>query len=183
MIQYLLRNPHQISKAFLRKRGEANVYAFGETPLTTLDLIAKECRILSKDCVYELGCGSARSCFWLHTFVKCEVVGVDHLPAFINKANRVKRWNRLSKIHFIKDDMLKVELQKATVIYLYGTCLEDEMIEKLIEQFKQLPARTKIITVSYPLTDYCDKTLFTVTKHFIGRFPWGKASIFLNERV
>jgi SAM-dependent methyltransferase len=179
--QYLWKNPHRISKTFLMERGVQNIYGYGETPLTTLDRIARECRILSKDVTYELGCGSARTCFWLHTFVKCQVIGVDYLPAFIEKANRVKRWASVSKASFIGEDMLQVDLRKATVIYLYGICLEEAVIEKLVDRFKQLRPRAKVITVSYPLTDYSN--LFTVSKHFTARFPWGTAEIFLNERL
>jgi SAM-dependent methyltransferase len=180
-LHYLFRNPHRISKAFLMKKGAKNIYAFGETPLTTLDTIARECRILSDDLVYELGCGSGRTCFWLRTFVKCQVVGVDYLPAFISKANRVKKWARLSKIHFLQEDMLTVDLKGASVIYLYGTCLEDAVIERLLYRFEELKRGTKVITVSYPLTDY-NNAYFKLEKSFSARFPWGKADIFLQTR-
>jgi SAM-dependent methyltransferase len=181
-VQYLWKNPHRISKAFLRAQGAKNSYGFGETPLTTLDHIAKKCRILSHDFVYELGCGSGRTCFWLQTFVGCQVVGVDYLPAFIKKANRVKRLSSSNKIHFIQEDMLQVNLRKATVIYLYGTCLEEQVIERLVGHFRQVRPLAKVITVSYSLAEY-DSTLFRVSQHFAARFPWGKADIYLNERL
>lgn len=179
---YFLKNPHAVSRDFLRQKGEKNIYAYGETPLTTLDKIVRECRILSKDLFYELGCGSGRSCFWLQTFVRCQIVGVDYLPAFIEKANRIKRCSGMLKMDFILEDMLSLDLKPATAIYLYGTCLEDTVIEKLICQFKHLRPYTKVITVSYPLTDYCNG-IFKVTKQFSGRFPWGEADIYLNERL
>ena len=180
--QYLFRSPHRISRAFLKERGASNIYQFGETPLTTLDRIARQCQISAKDTVYELGCGSARGCFWLHTFVKCQVVGIDYLPDFIVKAKKVKRWARLAKIDFIQEDMLNVDLSSATVIYLYGTCLEDSVIEKLILRLKSIQSGTKVITVSYPLTEYCKGETFRVEKSFTARFPWGKAEVFLNIR-
>lgn len=181
--QYFFKSPHRISKTFLAKRGESNIYQFGETPLTTLDLIARNCRVLSHDVVYELGCGSGRTCFWLRSFVGCCAIGIDYLPSFIQKACSVKNKVHLSQIDFIHADMLTIDLSQATVIYLYGTCLEDSLIEKLIERFRFLRPATRVITVSYPLTEYCMGTLFKVTQTFPARFPWGTATVYLNERL
>ncbi len=178
--QYVWKSPHRMSKHFQIRRGAKNIYTFGETPLTTLDRIAKECRILSKDNLFELGCGSGRTCFWLRAFVGCRVTGIDYLPTFIQKANRIKNWSGISEIEFLKEDMFTANLRKATVIYLYGTCLEDDEIEKLIENFKDLRPKTRVISVSYPLTDYSSE--FRLIKQFKGRFPWGKADIFINEK-
>jgi len=180
--QYISKSPHRISKAFLKKRGALNLYTFGETPLTTLNQIALECRILSKDTVYELGCGSGRTCFWLRLFVKCQVVGIDFVPAFIQKANRVKGWLGLTGLEFLAEDMLLVNLQRASFIYLYGTCLEENEIEQVLLHFKTLHPKTKVISVSYPLTDYAEAGQFRVIKQFKGRFPWGLADIYLNEK-
>src|ERR1700760_2462552 len=47
LLTYLLNNPFIISKRFLTEHGEPNVYSYGETPLTTLDHIAKECNLTS----------------------------------------------------------------------------------------------------------------------------------------
>ena len=181
--QYLFKSPHRISKAFLSERGEANVYQFGETPLTTLDAIARACHILSHDVVYELGCGSGRTCFWLRTFVKCRVTGIDYLPAFIQKARFVKKKRYLNQIDFRQEDMLSVDFSDATVIYLYGTCLEDALIEKLTLHLSCLKPGSRVITVSYPLTDYCHGSLFKLIKSFPARFPWGMATVYLNERL
>lgn len=175
---YIARTPHQVSKAFMIEQGAKNIYTYGETPLTTLDRIARQCGILSKDVVYELGCGSGRTVFWLHHFIRCKAVGIDYQPTFIRRANRVKEWLRLDRIAFYLEDMLSANYRDATVIYLYGTCLEDAIIEKLLERFEQLKSGTKVITVSYPLTDYSES--YKLIKHFPARFPWGKAEVFLN---
>ncbi len=180
--RYAFKNPHRISRDFLAKRGESNVYQYGETPLTTLDFIACQCQILSKDIVYELGCGSGKTTFWLHSFVGCRVIAVDYLPLFIKRARWIKRMSRQEDVEFKNEDILTTDFKSATAIYLYGTCLEDEVIERLIGQFQMLPAGTKVITVSYPLTDYCSPALFKVAKQFSARFPWGKAIVYLNMR-
>jgi SAM-dependent methyltransferase len=180
---YLFKNPHRISKSFLSQRGEPNVYQYGETPLTTLNHIACHCRILSHDVLYELGCGSGRTCFWLRTFVKCKVVGIDFLPEFIQKANAIKKKQHLNHIDFLNADMLSVDFSEATVIYLYGTCLPDHLIEQLLASFATLKPLTKVITVSYPLTDYCQGKLFKTIKSFPARFPWGSTIVYLSQKI
>jgi hypothetical protein len=77
--------------------------------------------------------------------------------------------------------MLTTDLSRATAVYLYGICLEDEVILQLVESLCSLPPRAKVITISYPLTDY-NHTAFQLLKQFTARFPWGKAEVFLQER-
>ena len=78
-------------------------------------------------------------------------------------------------------DILDADLSQATAIYLFGTCLPDPVIEKLVQRFCQLSSSTKIMTVSFPLSDY--SSAFKTLKEFIGSFPWGKTTIFLNHRL
>ncbi len=178
-IQYSLRSPYRISKAFLKAQGADNIHAYGQTPLSVLDRVARECRLVSKDIVYDLGCGTGRTTLWLGSFVRCKAIGIDFLPTFVRKAQWVKRYGNAHRVTFRNEDMMKADMSDATAIYLYGTCLDDDSIERLIEKFKRLPARTKIVTVTYPLSDFSDA--FTTTKQFYGRFPWGKTPIYLNK--
>lgn len=177
---YVANNPFTISKEFLQRKGEKEVYAYGETPLTTLDHIAKECQITAKDTVFELGCGRGRSCFWLNTFIGCNVVGIEYVPEFVQRANTIKNRFALDNVEFRQQDMLNANYNNATVLYLYGTTLDDAMIQKLIERFKSLPSGTKIITVSYSLNEYTSQPLFEVMKRFTASFPWGDTDIYLH---
>lgn len=182
-LMYFFHNPFSISKRFLMNKGEENIYAYGETPLTTLEKIAREAGIESKDCVYELGAGRGKGCFWLNTIIGCSVVGIEYIPEFVERANRIKNRLRLSRIEFCLDDILKADLTGATVCYLYGTCLEDTAIKRLIRKFSMLPEGTKIITVSYPLSDYLDNTdhsSFELVKHFTAPYTWGEADIYVQ---
>lgn len=180
MGSYLFNSPFSISKHFLLDKGEEDIYTYGETPLSTLELIAKECRITVKDKIFELGCGRGRTCFWLNEFIGCSVVGVDFVPEFIQRANEVKKKFQLNEIEFRLEDMLKTDLTGATVIYLYGTCYTPTFIENLIQRFSKLPRGTKIITVSYPLTDFTKQPLFEVMKRFPAKFTWGTADVYLQ---
>lgn len=179
-LMYLFHNPYTISKRFLMKRGENEVYAYGETPLTTLETISQECKIGPKDTVFELGCGRGRTCFWLNSFTKCKVVGIEYIPEFVDRAKRIKNKLEIDGVEFRQEDFCKADYSKATICYLYGTCLDEQSILTLIKKFSTLPIGTKIITVSYPLSDYTTDTRFEVMKRFIGKFTWGETDIYLQ---
>lgn len=179
---YLWHNPFDISKQFLTKRGDENVYAYGETPLTSLEKIVNECRINRSDVVFELGCGRGRTCFWLRHFVGCRVVGIEQIPIFVERANDIKNKFSLSDIEFRQEDMLQTDLKGATVIYLYGTCLDAFFLKKLAAKLEKLPSGTKIVTVSFPIEDYADKPIFEVMKRFPVKFTWGVADVYLQIR-
>ena len=91
LMSYLFQNPYKISKNFLIARHETEIYAYGETPLTSLEKIARSAKLTDRDVVLELGCGRGRTCFWLRSFIGCKVIGVDFIGTFIDKANQVKK--------------------------------------------------------------------------------------------
>lgn len=179
-LMYLFHNPYKISKRFLKNKGADDVYAYGETPLTSMDLIAKECHLTPQDCVYELGAGRGRTCFWLNTVVGCSVVGIEFVPEFVERAERIAKRLNMQNIDFRLADFLKTDYAGATVCYLYGSCLDDVSIKKLAAKFAKLPRGTKIITVSYPLTEYAENNSFEVMKRFTVPYTWGNADVFLH---
>ncbi|MGK5594031.1 MAG: SAM-dependent methyltransferase [Parachlamydiaceae bacterium] len=180
MRSYLFNNPFSISKHFLRQKGEEDIYAYGETPLTTLNLIMRECRVESGETVFELGCGRGRTCFWLNAYYGCKVVGIDQIPEFIDRGNQIVDKLDLSSISFIQQDMLDADLSSADTIYLYGTCLQDDFIKKLTKKFAQLRRGTKIITVSYALSDYDADSHFELMRCFSVKLTWGEADVYLQ---
>jgi SAM-dependent methyltransferase len=182
LFSYFLTNPFRLSKHFLIQRGEREVYTYGETPLTTLELITRECGLSNRDIVFELGCGRGRTCFWLNQFIGCSVVGIDYVPAFIEKAQSIKNYFHVQGVTFRLEDLFQADLKGATVIYLYGTCFSAASINLLIERFSQLPEGIKIITVSYALTEYQPDAPFQVLKQFMAPFTWGKTDVYLQVK-
>lgn len=178
---YLLDNPYTAARRFAVRQGEENIHTYGETPLTTLEEIVKRCEITSKDTVYELGSGRGRSCFWLHCFVGCNVVGVEYNPHFYRKAEALRARYNVSDLAFVCEDLLKVNYSKATVVYLYGTCLEDEFIVKLVDKLKELPKGARVISISYPLTEYVAHSRLKLLDFFDATFTWGEATVYLHS--
>lgn len=179
-LMYFFHNPFSISKRFLMRKGEKEVYAYGETPLTSLEIIADEAQIKPYDRVFELGSGRGRNCFWLNSWIGCSVVGIEFVPEFVERANRIKDRLNFKGIEFRLEDMCEADYSGATVLYLYGTCLDEGSIKKLVKKFSKLPVGTKIITVSYSLIDYVEKPFFEVMKRFIVPFTWGEADVYIH---
>ena len=183
LAKYIFSNPFVISKKFLETRGEKEIYAYGETPLTTLEKICKECSLSSKDNFFELGAGRGRGCFWVHTFIKCPVVGIEYVPNFVQNAEKILEKFSLKNIEFRLENLLESDFKNATVIYLYGTCFDTDFIQKLIHKFSFLPKGTTIITVSYSLTEYTPIPLFEVMKCFSAPFTWGEGDVYIQRKL
>ncbi|MFT4552512.1 MAG: SAM-dependent methyltransferase [Chlamydiales bacterium] len=180
---YFFRGPFHISKCFLLDKGEEDIYDYGETPLTTLENIAKESECSSSDTLFELGCGRGKTAFWLNCFTGCKVVGIEIIPTFIEKARFIKSWFKVDGVEFRNEDILSTDYSGATMLYLYGTTMEKETIVALIEKFKSLPKGTKIMTVSFPLSDYTAEALFRTEKIFTVTFNWGDSNVFLQTKL
>jgi len=175
---YLFHSPFAISKRFLVRKEAEEVYCYGETPPSTLELIARECRITEKEHLFELGCGRGRGALWFHTVKKCRVTAIEQVPEFVERADRIVKRLGLKGIDFKNENFLESDLSEATAVYLYGTSLDEAAIEALVKKLEGLKAGSKVITVSYPLTDYSGA--FELMKRFPARFPWGETDIYLQ---
>ena len=165
LMRYFWKSPYRIAR-------ECTGEPYGETPLSMMDTIAKKAGITASDVVYELGCGRGRACFWLASFIGCKVVGIEYVPKLVEKAKKI----HCPLVTFLCEDYLEADLSEATVIYLYGTLLSDATVRKIAEKFRGLKKGTKIVTISYPLTDG-----FHLVKKFDVQFPWGTTSCYIQE--
>lgn len=176
---YIFKNPYAISKSYLKKRNKTEIHTYGETPLMTYEKIAKEAELDPTDTFLELGSGRGRGALFLHHFFKCEVIGLERIPQFVKLSRYLAHKFDQRRVTFICADMLKRELPKATVIYLYGTALSDQEIALLVEKLKKLPKEVKIVSVSYPLADY-DEKAFQIEKIFPINFLWGETEAYIQ---
>lgn len=180
---YVGENPYRISREFLQSRGETEVYAYGETPLASMEKIAKECGISEEDTVIELGCGRARTCFWLACVLKARVVGIDFVPEFIEKGEKVRRRYGILGMQLKCGDFLKEDFREGTVVYLHGTCMTDGEVTLLSDKLTRMKKGTKVITVSFPLTDYPLAEKWDLKKQFQANFTWGTTDVFLQVLI
>jgi len=178
--QYLFQNPFRISKLHSIKKRESAIHTYGETSLSTMETIAQKGQIAGDDVVFELGCGRGRTCFWLHHFIGCKVVGIDYVPVFIQKADQIKKKLDLVGIEFRLEDFLQSDFREASVIYLYGSCYSAPFLRSLVKRLEALPQALKIISVSFPLTDYQSRPVFEVVKKFSAPFLWGTGDVYVQ---
>ncbi|MBU6382952.1 MAG: hypothetical protein KGQ49_01420 [Verrucomicrobia bacterium] len=162
----LFVNPYRVCRKFLAKRGEENIYAYGETPYTTYEKIAKECSIGPNDTWIELGAGRGKGCFWLRQFIGCHVIGIEWVPSFVFIANLLRTLFRVQGVHFTCVDLREAALPPNCVLYLYGLWPE-----------LNIPKGVKVITTGEPLEG------FQILKSFWIRFPWGRTRCYLLERL
>lgn len=181
LFAYLFDNPYTLARRWLQARGEEDVYSYGETPLATVDLISRRAQITSSDVVYELGSGRGRSCFWLRCLVGCQVVGIEYIPYFVMKARGIAAKAGVDGVEFRCEDFLKSDLSAATVVYLYGSNMDDAVIEKLVERLSRLRKGTRIITASFALSDYAADGAFTLLSTLEGDFLWGTATVYIQQ--
>ena len=63
-LSYLLDSPYAVSRRYQRRIKADNIYVYGETPLTSLELIAERSGVTADDHVFELGAGSGFTSIW-----------------------------------------------------------------------------------------------------------------------
>ncbi len=176
---YFPFNPYRISRQFLKRDDREEKIFYGETPLSSYERMAKECQITSSDIFFEFGAGRGRGAFWLSFFIGCRVVAIEWIPLFVKIGKALGFFFRGKAPSFHQEDFLQTDCCCASVIYLYGTCLKETEILQLIQKFCRLSKGCKIITISFPLTDYAPHS-FVLEKSFSLSFPWGETEAFLQ---
>lgn len=176
---YRFSNPYHISRDFMLQKGVQDPYVYGETPLTSLDLIAQKCHLTSQDRFLDLGCGRGRGALFLHCRFGCEVIGIDWVPEFIRKGSLLIDEEGCSGVKFICSDVDELEIENVTVIYLAWTCFDKKSVEKVERWLDRLSPQVRVITVSQPLSG----KNFRVKQYFTVPFCWGNGEVFLHEPI
>ena len=182
-LSYLLDSPYAVSPRYQRRIKAEDLHVYGETPLTSLELIAEKSAVTASDHVFELGAGSGFTTLWLYGIKGCRVTAIEQIPLFCWRLHRTIRRMRITAIDVRCADYCQSSLAEASIIYLYGSNLDDPVITELAERLAMLPAGVKIITVSYSLQPYLQKPAFIVTDQFTVPFAWGEAEVFIQVRA
>ncbi len=181
---YLLRSPYTICQRYLQDFPDDKVQKiYGESFFTTLEEIAKAVKLTERDTIYDLGCGRGRSVFWFNAMYKCRAVGVEINPTFVRQARKIKKKVGMDGVEFIFANLMDIDYDDATVIYMYGTAFTDQAIAKLVDCFTALRPGTRVVSVSYPLTDYTDVPLFELEQTIKGKYLWGDANIYVQRKI
>ena len=180
-LAYAFINPYRISKKFLQKNDHPQIHMYGETPIALFDILLKKCKLDANDTFLELGCGRGRLCAFTRFFYKCKVVGVEQIPIFVKILNFLLKLFRLKNIFIFKKNMLDMNYSNASFIFLYGTCLENNELEKIIQNLLSTKEDTKILTISVALCDYNEN--FKTIDEFSIKLPWGNTNAYLQIKT
>jgi SAM-dependent methyltransferase len=132
----------------------------------------------SKDKIfYDLGCGTGRICFFMNIYYGLETWGIDLIPTFIGNAQQISEKFNLKDIHFLQTNWLDIALEKADILYIAGTCLDDNTLKKLIEKLKSLKTGTIVISVSNWLKGEHLELIKTMNLPF----SWGWAKVYISK--
>ena len=181
LLSYFWKSPYRIARQEAQRQNIPSLEPYGETPLTTMAVIAQAAGITQADCVYELGCGRGRSAIWLACFIGCKVVGIDAIERFIQTAQWVVGLLCIPNITFRFEDFRKSTFPGATVLYLFGSQLQDDEILSLVAAIRRERRALKIITISFSLVEYMKADEFVSVKECEVQFPWGMTSCYIHE--
>jgi len=167
----LFFNPYRVC----RKRGSV----YGETPPASLSRIASFCKLTPEDVWLDLGAGRGKGCFWIASFIGCRAVGIEEAPLFVWVAQWIGRISGLKRVSFLKSDWKEADFAKATCVYLYSTCMEEDELTRLTKKMEALPLGAKVVSVSAPLPK---NPYLHYTGSFPLIFPWGDTEGYLHMR-
>ena len=124
------------------------------------------------DIFYHLGCGDGRGIMLsLKEHNVKKAVGIDNNPNKIKQAKEILNQNSLSG-ELICENIQNVDISEATVILFWFT--NEEIINHMMNKFKDLKQDTKIITIWGPLPDCLpEKVEFP---YIINQIPFKKAN-------
>ncbi|PCI78664.1 hypothetical protein COB21_00340 [Candidatus Aerophobetes bacterium] len=176
---YKFKSPFRISSAFLRKKGFLDIHLYGETPLHTLDKLAQAAHITSSDCVLDLGAGRGRSLLFWHSFYGCKVIGYEQIPLFCARANSIFSKNKLPLE--MKNQTLEQGLgEEGSIAYLYGPNFSASQLKALVTQIIRSKSLKKVISISFPLSDYDKSGHLSPFRQIEVNFPWGKTTAYIE---
>lgn len=185
-VDYELKRHYQFSSQFKVSRQEAKnlpvperELTYGESPWLTIERICQVLEVTKDDVFYDLGCGTGKVAFFVNATYDIQTVGVEIIPTFIRNAKEIVRELRLKKLEFHEANIFDIDWSPATIIYIAGTCFDDETIDRITRKLEQTHIGTRIVTVSYPLrASYLEQILQQTLL-----YSWGAGTVYLHYRV
>jgi len=179
---YVLRSPYRISRRFIRSNGGSLNFTFGDTPLSTLERICCQAGIPEGMVIFDVGCGWGRSTYFLHAYCKAyRSIGIDIIPTYIKKAEKIREWLGLNYMVFLKADIRKVDYSDADVIYMYGTCFEKELVREMVAVWEDsLADGTMLISASQSLCPYSTLNRIQLKECVWIEYSWGDCPVFFH---
>ena len=126
----------------------------------------------------DLGSGLGKLPIAANMAFKLQAFGVEMLPALHDTARHVQKQLQHAhqiEVEFLCGDLFDTDLTQADIVYINATALNDELWDKLITKFKQLPAGRHFITTSKQLPENHFQCLYQGLEYA----SWGWVSAFV----
>lgn len=173
--RYRSSNPYRVCREFFQTQGVDDPHVYGDTPMTTLYRLAALSGLNAKDCVVDLGCGTGRSVFFLQALFNCRAIGIDLVPAFIERASAIAREVSNDHVTFLNGDIAHFSFKMASWVYLDATISNDSFLKSVVNNLRECLPGTKILSVNADLRQYGD---FYLVDIFQARYFWGEADVY-----
>lgn len=152
---------------------------YGETPPLTAHHLLVELQAGPEDIVVDLGCGRGHLLFVAALAFGARGVGVDALPTFISKGNRMARSLALEeRLEFRQGDFRTQPLPRGTVYFLSGTALPPDSWRLAARRLGDAPPGSRTASLSSPLP----ATEWETWKVERLPFSWGEARVYYQRR-
>ncbi len=116
-----------------------------------VDKMVELAELTADDVVYDLGCGDGRLVITAALRSGCRGVGIDIDPERVAEARANVELHGVADLVEIREqDVFAVDLREADVILMY---LLPWMTKKLIPQFQQMPAGSRIVSHDFGIGD------------------------------
>ncbi|MTI14801.1 SAM-dependent methyltransferase [Sansalvadorimonas verongulae] len=170
---FFLCSPWAVSRRFLDQRGEFDAQGYGETPLVTLNAVARRLKLSSSDALLELGSGTGRNCMWLSDRYGCRTLGIEQIPLFVQLGKKLARQSMPpGKVSFICGDMFGLDMSRWQRVYVDCTAMSESCIRQVAMLCAGLPNGAKVVTVNASLAQLMPER-FQLESTFPGLFIWG----------
>ena len=182
MILYPFVSPYRINLRYIHQKKLDHSYIFGETPLTTLEKICRWSGIPKGKVIFDVGCGWGRSTFFLHAYNKAHrTVGIDIVPEYIERANKIRSVMKLDYMVFLEADIRCVDYRDADIVYMYGTCFPNAFIQEMVDVWEEdLKEGAIILTTSYSLISFSTRGRIQLHTQKTFDFLWGDCTVYVH---
>ncbi len=182
---YLFCSPWAISRRFLDQQGQSSdvqdAQGYGETPLITLNAVARRLRLSEKDALLELGSGTGRNCAWLSDRYGCRTCGIEQIPQYVYFAEKmVKRHFSDGQVSLICGDMFALDMSDWHFVYVDCTAMSEPCIGQVAFLCAGLPNGAKLVTVNASMSEWMPER-FQIETVFPGLFIWGWSEIRIHR--
>jgi SAM-dependent methyltransferase len=122
------------------------------SPDAVVDKMVEVGEISQSDLVYDLGCGDGRIVIAAAVQRGCHGIGFDIDLRRVEEATRNAQEQGVEHlVSFQHQDIFQLDLSRANVVMMY---LLPWMLEKLVPQFEQCPAGTRIVSHNFSIAGF-----------------------------